>query len=155
MTNPEQMRPHELAEQLRKAGHEIVNGRVESTRLGDMLTRSSKVRSMLATNRFEENEFGYATIAIEDWESDYQQYSGGHVSALRVTYHDPQGYVVELGGVARTHGRSPLGTATISGMEGQEPLLPQDERWDAVVGTIERAIDTCYRYASNITPIER
>jgi len=145
MTDQEGLRPHELARQLRKAGHEIVNGRVESRRLGEMLTRSEGVWRQLAKGKFEENEFGYATIAVEDWESDYTHSAGDHVDALRVTYHDPQGYVVELGKVARLSPSHPLGTATISSNSGsREPLLPQDDRWDAVVGTIERAIGACY-----------
>ncbi len=145
MTEPEKLRPHELAVQLRKAGHEIVNGRVESRRLGDMITRSEGKRRLLRGLTFEENEFGYATIAVEDWESDYTHDAGNHVDALRVTYHDPEGYVVELGSVERTTTSSPFGTATISSATGRhEPLLPQDERWDAVVGTIERAIGACY-----------
>ena len=142
MTNPELLRPHEVAEQLRNAGHEVANGRVESRRLGELLDRSQAVWERLAKGRFEWNEFGYATIAVEDWESDYQQYVPDHVDALRVSYHDPEGRIVDLGRVARVSGH--MGTVTISGENGPEPLLPQDPRWDAVVGTIERAVGACY-----------
>jgi hypothetical protein len=145
MTSNEELRPHELAEQIMQADYEIVRGRVESLRLGQLIDRSQTVWRELARGTFEENEYGHATIGIDDWKGDYLTDSGDHVDGLKVYFHDPRGNITELGGIARVEGPySDKGTATVMTGEGKsEPLLPDDRRWDAVVGTIERAIDVC------------
>lgn len=146
MTNPEQMRPHELAEQILQSDYEIVAGRVESERLNGLIDRSQTVWQQLARGKFEENEFGHATFGIEDWVGDYMTPSGDHVDALRVYFHDPHGSVVLLGSVSRTGSYSGKATASVFTGEGKrEPLLPNDPRWNAVVGVVERAIETCQK----------
>ncbi len=146
MTNPEQLRPDQLAEQILGSDYETTSGRVESLRLGNLIDRSQRVWRQLKINRFEENEYGYATFEVHDWVGDYMTDSGDHVDALEVQFHDPLGNVTRLGRVARLDSYSPKATAYVyTGGDRKEPLLPNDARWDAVVGVTERAIDTCYQ----------
>lgn len=140
----EGLRPHELASQIMDVGgYEIRNGRVESERLAGLIDRSEQVWQELKSGTFEEDEFGHATIGVEDWESDYLTAAGDNVDALRVYYHDPRGNITTLGRVHRIDTKRKA-TATVHTSENQtEPLLPNDARWNAVVGTIERAIQQC------------
>ncbi|HEU4966519.1 MAG TPA: hypothetical protein VFT53_03480 [Candidatus Saccharimonadales bacterium] len=141
----ESLRPHELAGQLEESAYAIENGRVESKRLGGMVERSQGVWRELGHGKFEEDEFGHATIGIEDWTSDMYSSGGDHVDALNVYYHDPKGNVTELGRVARLDSFSDKATAYVATGEGKKvPLLPTDGRWNAVVGVIERAVNACY-----------
>jgi hypothetical protein len=142
--NNEGLRPHEVASEIMQADYRTANGRVESLRLNSLIDRSETVWRELAAGSFERNEYGHTTVGIEDWTGDYQTPSGDHVDGLKVYFHDPYGTITELGGIRRIEGASNVATARVFKGEGQfEPLLPDDRRWDAIVGTIERAIVAC------------
>jgi hypothetical protein len=141
----EGMRPHELAKELENVDYAVENGRVESHRLAAMIDHSQGVWRELGREKFEQDDFGHATIGIEDWSSDMYSQESDHVDALTVYYHNPKGTITELGRVARLKSPESKATAYVSVGEGKNiPLLPTDARWNAVVGVISRAIDTCY-----------
>lgn len=141
-----EMRPHDMARQMAGRGHEIRNGRVESVQLGTLLTRSQQVWRDLKQERFEEDEHGYVTFKIVDWLGDFQTASGDHVDGIEVEFHDPHGRVTPLGRVTRlTSGDHRATASVVTGKGKYKPLLPTDKRWNPVVGTIERAIEACWR----------
>ena len=111
---PERLRPHELAAKVTSAGYEVKQGRVESERLGGLIRQSETVWRELAQGRFDEDEFGYATIGIEDWVGDYRTESGDHVDALNLHYHDPNGNITPLGRIARLESYSSRATVYVA-----------------------------------------
>lgn len=142
MTQFEGLQPHELAEQLATVDYQVVSGEVVSERLADLIDRSQVVWRELAAGQFEQNEHGHVRITIQDWTGDYQTPFGDHVDALGVEHRDTYGRRTSLGRIARRD--YDTATATVSAGEGNfEPLLPSDERWNAVVGVAERAIMQC------------
>jgi hypothetical protein len=142
--NNEALRPHELAEQVADAGYEVVNGRVESERLANLIDRSQAVWRQLAAGQFEADEHGHVAMSVDDWVGDYQTSSGDHVDGLNLYFHDPRGSRTPLGSVKRLSPANHKATANVATGEGRsEPLLPSDPRWDAVVGVVERAIAQC------------
>ncbi|HYH75025.1 MAG TPA: hypothetical protein VD735_03610 [Candidatus Saccharimonadales bacterium] len=138
----EHMRPHQLAVELANTGYEVVNGRVESERLGGLIVRAEGVWRQLLKTRFEEDENGHVVFELSDSIGDYQTPSD-HIDSITAVYNDPRGRVTRLGGIARLSTHAEKATAYIAGKSRteREPLLPEDPRWDAVVGTIERAVD--------------
>lgn len=147
MEGQEPLQPYELAEQMRNAGYEVKGDKVKSERLGSLIDRSEQVWRELQEGQFEENEFGYVTFGIEDWVGDYRTDSGDHVDALIVYFNAPDGARFPLGSVSRLSPGDKKATASVNGPEGAppKPVLPPDDRWDAVVGVTERAITRCLR----------
>jgi hypothetical protein len=147
----ENIKPHQLAAELADTGYEVVNGRVESERLGDVIIRAQGVWRQLLHTRFEQDEHGYVSLEMTDSVGDYQTPSD-NIDSITAVYNTPRGQVTRLGGIARIGARAAKATAYIAGKgrTEREPLLPEDPRWDAVVGTIGRAIDSSWDYKNKI-----
>jgi len=141
----EGLRPHELAAHLAGA-YEVVNDRVESETLCELITHSQKVWRELIKGEFEKDENGWVQIGAEDWSQDYQSPHTDRVDALNVTYHGQAGRRTLLGSVRRLPEKYGYATATVNNRNGRmEWLLPDDPRWNAVVGVVERAVGQCMR----------
>lgn len=139
------MSPRDLARSLSGA-YEVVNGQVRSVRIGNLLDRSQGVWQELLTGEFEQDGSGYVTFGVEDWTSGYDNGDSNHVDALNVYYSTNQGAQTPLGRVARLTAYPGKGTTWVVDQHGERmPLLPDDPRWNAVVGATERAIDTHIR----------
>ena len=143
------IRPHEMAAELMDTPHPVENGWVRSERLGSVIDRSQGVWRQLIRQTFDNNEHGHVTFTLKDSQSDYTQ-SGDHVDAIEVVHNSPRGNVVRLGGINRVTGYSRHATAYTFEKEKRIPLLPDDRHWDAVVGTIERAIDVSWEAQRSI-----
>lgn len=140
----ENLRPHEIAEQLQQSGYEIVNDRVESARLGQTIDRGDCVSEYLQAGKFEQNEYGYVGLTAKgDPNSDGE---GSRLHAVDVQFVDPLGRRIPLGGIYRINSYDVKATAYATNSDGTpERLLPDDPRWDAIVGTVERAVDQSWK----------
>jgi len=135
------LQPHELAAQLRNTEYEVVNGRVESTRLGSVLRRLERIDTY--GRRYQENEHGYTTVhgLYRGLARDNESYLVG----ASVVFHDPIGDQTELGGMQYVGQDRTKATASVQLREGvTEPLLPEHEAWDVIVGTITNAVDEAW-----------
>ena len=79
-----------------------------------------------------------------DWASDMHTDSGDNVDGLKLIFNGADGLKIELGRVTRLESYSRKATAFVGSGDAIESLLPDDNRWDTVVGTLDRAITTCY-----------
>ena len=137
------LKPHELARQLNQAEYEIVDGRVESRRLGDILKRLDRVSAGVYGKRYDENEYGYASVGV--MERGLARDGASFVVGATVTFHDPQGNETRLGDIQYVDEARTIATVSLQTGENQtDPLLPDHAAWDAVVGTVTRAVDQAW-----------
>lgn len=135
------LQPHELADQLRQTDYEIVNGRVESARLGAVLKRMDRV--YLHGKRYQENEHGY--VSVDGLYRGLARDNASYMVGAAVVFHDPLGNTTELGSLRYIDQERDKATASLQVREGQsEPLLPQHEAWDVIVGTVTAAVDQAW-----------
>jgi len=138
------VKPHEIAKLVKEVNeHEIVEGRVESVMLANTLNESQLIWRMLRDQKFDENEHGYVTLNVLDWTTDRGETSD-NVDGLQVVFTDPNGRKTMLGEIVRTTNRLKATAKKIDTSGAKKPMLPDDPYWDAIVGTIERAVSTCY-----------
>ncbi|HTE57817.1 MAG TPA: hypothetical protein VK694_03650 [Verrucomicrobiae bacterium] len=101
----------------------------------DLVEAAGRVRKWLHKGKFEQTPEGYLKVDPIDT-SDYD-YPGCIIGEVEIRFVDTSGYSVRLGGIGFSSAE-----VNISPNE-TEPLYPSDERWDAVVGAIGRAIVEC------------
>lgn len=107
----------------------------------DMIDTAQRVWRTLRDERFEATRLGHVALDIID-ESGFNEASRpDHIDGLDVRYVDPSGYSTKLGGIRRRYREVRGGAAYVhKSPTDTERLYPHDPRWDAVVGTIGRAI---------------
>ena len=110
----------------------------------DMLKNSESVWRQLKNGQFEQDEYGYVTLRVLDYESDYTNWrgSGDNVDGIVVFHNAPSGFKTELGGIYKVKPSAGKVIAR-SSANRKETIDPNDTRWDAIVGTIGRAITRC------------
>lgn len=129
----ENLSPAELAKQVKAKAPNKDRGYDQGVH--DLVEAAGRVRKHLVKGKFEQTAEGYLKVdPIDTSDYDYQGYIIGEVE---VRFVDASGYSVRLGGID-FHSAE----VNISPNE-TEPLYPSDERWDAVVGAIGRAIIEC------------
>jgi hypothetical protein len=115
--------------------------------VNDLVKAAGKVWRCLKAGKFEETAEGYIKIDPIDT-SDYD-YSGCIIGEVETWFVDNSGYAVRLGAIDFT-----TAEANISPNE-TEPLYPSDDRWDAIVGSIGRAILQCQKEVNRRIPDAR
>jgi len=131
------LKPHQLAEQLQNAPYEVVEGRVESARLGEFILNASRLH---LSGQYEKTEHGH--VAINELVRGLVRDDGGVTVGLEIAYNNERGSVTELGNIKYIDEKRTKATANVLKPEGGErPLLPENREWDSIVGVVSRAIN--------------
>lgn len=107
--------------------------------------RSQSVWRDLENGKFDYNEHGHIEFNVQDWSTEPSE-TTDNVDGLVVIFVDPVGFKTELGAIKKNVGSNyaTVATAYAHSLDADgEPLMPTDPRWDVIVDTTGRAINTC------------
>ena len=134
------MEPHELAEKL-GTSHLHTRTKQEFVKdyraLSNILDISWQVANKVDGGAFEENEHGCVRLFVSADPRFTDQ-----ISRIGVNFVDPRGFRIHLGYVQRNSagGADVFAFRDNTGLHA-ELILPDDERWEAIVDPIDKAVD--------------
>jgi hypothetical protein len=138
----ERVTTHELAHKILNTPPTMERQDILVPGICDMVKSSEPVWRELKKGQFESNEHGFVTLRVLDYESDFTHWAGDNVDGIEVFHTTPSGHKTELGGIYKVRPDTGKVLARLS-INRKESIGPSDERWDAIVGTIGRAITRC------------
>ena len=128
----EKMSPAELATKV-KAVEPKNKDRYYDYGIEKLVDAARKVADSLRKGRFEESDNGYVQIVpVDTSDNDYS--CRAIYGRFDIYFVDNAGYRTELGNIG--YYKAEVNVSP----DATEPLYPSDERWDAVVGSVGRAI---------------
>lgn len=141
------MQPFELAQQVRGVEFLDQPERFEFEELAQLIDSSERVWRQLNQLKYAANEHGHVKFDILTWENHF--HNDDHIDAIETVFVDPDGRRTKLGHIMRTPKDQHIGVARAYAHASDNrgvPIGPDDDRWEAIVGVLQSAIEECQMF---------